>query len=366
MNPTLDSPLALRFEEALQPSVFLTQLRTSAENQAKRELAGLANDALKTALAGAKFVLDSNGMQVVFEGGIPKGAKLMRTVAGKVLPKLVDGKTGRILKNAVVSPTRVAVSATGGAALVIVEAAHLISDYDNAQRLKKVEGAVDALLHAHQSELKSRLKAIYGHCKELINGDLNQLSEHDKRALHGQCPVLMELRNRWKNDFELRLGTIKKAKPGVINQILWWRRDEAFRKDREAKAKDAIEALEIVQLMHFSLMLQMVLAGASGHMEAFKAHTLHDECQSWRELMEFTSKRATEICGNSEAEEFKPFLNAMSDLVEFWSPKRWEEVRSQGHLGISTRHYPPAPIEGEPSTSAPSSPTLILPANEPR
>ena len=145
MNPPNDSPLALPFEEALQPYAFVTQLKTSAEFQAKREMASLGNDAFKTALAGAKFVLDNTGMQVVFEGGIPKGAKLMRAVAGKALPKLVDGKTGKILKiGRVVGPAREAFSIGAGAALVIVEAAHMISGHDNAQRLKKVERGMDA------------------------------------------------------------------------------------------------------------------------------------------------------------------------------------------------------------------------------
>ena len=271
MNPTNDSPLALRFEEALQPSAFLTQLRTSAEIQTKRELASLANDSLKSALAGAKFVLDSKGMQVVFDGGIPKGAKLMLDRAGKRLPTLVDGKTGRILKiGRVPSQARKVASVSAGAALVIVEAAHMISGYDNAQRLKKVEGVADALLHAHKSELKSQLEAIYRHCKELINGDLNQLSENDQRELHRQCPKLMEIRARWRDDFEHRMRQIKKAEAGMVDTILVWRKDEALRKDREAKAKDAIDALEIVQLMHFSLMLQMCLAGASGRMESFR------------------------------------------------------------------------------------------------
>ena len=329
MNPTNDSPLALRFEEALQPSVFLIQLRTSSENQTKREWSDLGNDALKTALAGAKFVLDSKGFRVVFEGGIPKGAKLMHDVSGKALPTLVDGN-GKILKiGRVASSTRKVASVSAGAALVIVEAAHMISGRDNAKRLKKVEGAVDALLHAHKSELKSRLEAIYRHCKELISGDLSHLSEHDQRELHQQCQSLMELRARWRDDFKHRLGQIKKAEPGMINEILWWRKDEAYLKDREEKAKDAIDALEIVQLMHFSLMLQMCLAGASGHMEAFQAGTLRDECQSWRELMEFTSKRAMEICEHKylAPPEFKPILDAMSDLVGFWSPARWEEDR---------------------------------------
>ena len=330
MNPPNDSPLALRFEEALQPTVFLSQLRTAAENQTKRELEDLANDALKSALAGAKFVLDRNGMQVVFEGGIPKGAKLMCDVAGKALPTLVDGKTGRALKIARgVSSSRKVVSTTAGAALVIVEAAHMISGYDNAQRLKKVERAADALLHAHKSELKSRLKAIYGHCQELINGDLNQLSEHDRSKLHDQCLTLRELRDRWRADFEHRLRGIKPAEAGWMNRVLWWKREEGHRRNREEKAKEAGDTLEIIQLMHFSLMLQMILAGASGRMEAFEKTTLTAECKSWRELMEFTSKRATEICGNNEAEEFKPFLEAMADFVEIWSPDRWADDRKR-------------------------------------
>ena len=328
MNPTNDSPLALRFEDALQPSVFLTQLRTSAESQAKRELASLGNDALKPALAGAKFVLDSRGMQVVFEGGIPKGAKLMRDIAGKALPTLVDGKTGKIVKIARgASSSRKVVSAAAGTALVIVEAAHMISGYDNAQRLKKVEGAVDALVHAHKSELKSRLEAIYSHSKERIGGDLNRLSEHDQNVLYGKCEDLVELRARWRDDFRHRLGQIKTAEPGFMNKVLWWRKDEAHRKDREAKAKDAVDALEVVQLMHFSLMLQMSLAGASGHLEDFQKFTLPDECHKWSALMKFTSERAGEICGTSDPAEFAPFLEAVSDLVRFWSPNHWKEER---------------------------------------
>jgi len=64
-------------------------------------------------------------------------------------------------------------------------------------------------------------------------------------------------------------------------------------------------------------MLQMSLAGASGRMEPFQKHTLPDECHSWRELMEFASRRAKEICGNSAGNEFRPFLDAVADFVGF-------------------------------------------------
>ena len=137
-----DSPLALPFEQALQPSVFLTRLKQSAESQARREFGDLGNDALKAGIAAAKFVLDKKGVKVVFEGGIPKGAKFMKDAAGKYLPKLVDGKTGRVLKTGRNASTVGKVAElSASAALVVVEAAHLISGHDNAKRLKKVERA---------------------------------------------------------------------------------------------------------------------------------------------------------------------------------------------------------------------------------
>jgi hypothetical protein len=159
-----------------------------------------------------------------------------------------------------------------------------------------------------------------------MRGDLNSLTEEDKRELHRQCPVLMELRARWRDDFRHRLGDIKPASAGWIH-ILTRRRAKGLKIDRQRKAKNAIEALQMVQLMHFSLMLQMSLAGVAGRMDAFQDATLADECRSWRDLMIFTSRRANEICGAGEIQEFKPFLDAIADLVDFWSPDRWQEER---------------------------------------
>ena len=325
-----NSPLALTFEQALQPSVFLTRLRESAENQARREFGDLGNNALKAGLAAAKFVLDKQGMTVVFEGGIPKGAKLMKDAAGKLLPKLVDGKTGRVLKTGrIATSTGKAAKLSASAALAVVEVAHLISGHDNAKRLKSVEKGIDRLMHAHESELKSRLEAIYRYSKELLHGDIPQLTDSDKQELHGQCRDLIELRARWRADFRFQLSQIKAADPGWINQILFWQKDDALRASRENRATEASASLEFVQLMHFSFMLQMTLAGAAGRMEAFQNCTLRDECHSWKTLLEHATTRATEICGNDEAHEFRQFLKAMGELVEFWSPEQWENFRRQ-------------------------------------
>ena len=325
-----DSPLALPFEQALQPSVFLTRLKQSAENQARREFGDLGNDALKAGIAAAKFVLDKKGVTVVFEGGIPKGAKLMKDAAGKLLPKLVDGKTGRIIKTGrIATSTGRVAKLTADAALAVVEVAHLISGHDNAKRLKKVERGINALQHAHESELKSRLESIYRYSKELLHGDFNQLSDRDQQELHRQCRDLIELRARWRDDFRFQLSQIKSAEPGWINQILFWQKDDALRASRENRAAEAHNTLEIVQMMHFSFMLQMTLAGAAGRLEAFQKCTLKDECHSWKMLLEHAATRATEICGNDEAHELRQFLNAMTELVQFWSPEQWEDFRKR-------------------------------------
>lgn len=321
MHTHSDSPLALKFDEALRPSNFLAQITNAAENQARRELAGCGNHAFGAALAGAKFVLESGTMQVVFESGIPKGAKLMRDLSGRILPKLIDGKTNRVLQTArAVSTTRKVASVTAGAALIVVEAAHMISGYDNAKRLKRVEQSVDALVHAHESELKSRLEAIYRYSKELLHRDMGNLNEEDRRELHRQCRDLIELRARWRDTFQHRMSGIKSAEPSRLKKIFqFWRKDDLKREAQHERATEAFDTIEFVQLMHFSLMLQMSLAGASGRMEQFQSLTLVDEIHSWQRLSGFAKKRAEEITGGNVPPEFQCFLDEVDSMNEFWS-----------------------------------------------
>lgn len=322
MNFEPVSPLALTFEEALTPSRFLAQVAGAAEQGLRREIATLGNAALGLALASAKVVIDSGTVQVVFQKGIPAGARLMK--AGQTaLPALVDGKTGRILQvGRVASKGRAVASIAASSALIVVEAAHMISGHDNAKRLKVVERGVDRLVHAHESELKSRLEAIYRYSKELLHRGHEGLSDEDKRELHRQCRELMELRARWRDDFRHRMSKIDKADAGMGSKILWWRRKESHRKSREVKAQESLDAMEIVQMMHFSLVLQMALAGAAGKVEVFQKVTLPDESQSWWSLAEFGKTRVKEIAGGEAQEEFGHFLGALDELAGFWAPEK--------------------------------------------
>lgn len=314
------SSLALPFDEALRPSRFLTQVKLSSENQLRSEIAKHGNAVLAAAVVGAKISYEAGTVRVVFEKGIPAGAKLMKS-AGRTMPVLVDGKTGQIRSlGSVVSKGRAAGSFAASSALVVVQVAHMISGYDNAQRLKKVESGVDLLVHAHHSELKSRMEAIYRHSKELLHHGLGSLTPEDRRDLHRQCRDLMELRARWREEFKYRLGKVDPAAPGFWASILWWRREDAREQDMRRKADESRAALEFVELMHFSLMLQMALAGSAGRIEEFRGATLPDECESWRSLATFGRTRAREIAGRPEAQEFENFLTSLDDVAAYWTP----------------------------------------------
>jgi hypothetical protein len=199
----------------------------------------------------------------------------------------------------------------------------MISGHDNAKRLKVVERSVDRLVHAHESELKSRLEAIYRYSKELLHEGPAEISPEDKREIHRQCKELIELRARWRDDFRHMIGRIDKADPGTLNRIFFWNCDSAEKESRKEKAKEAMNALEVLQLMHFSLMLQMALAGAAGRMASFRELTLPDECKAWKDLAGFARRRVYEVTGTPRQASFRQFIEAVECLADFWtlSPK---------------------------------------------
>lgn len=319
-----NSPLALPFEDALYPSQFLSQITAAAENQLRAQVAAHGNRALGMAVAGAKIIFERGAVQVVFEGGIPVGARLMKA-GGGTLPALVDGKTGRILKwGKVASKGRAAAPAAANAALIVVQAAHMISGHDNAQRLKKVESSMDRLVHAHESELRSRLEAIYRYSKELLHHGASRLTDNDRQELQRQCRDLMELRARWRDDFRHQIGKIDRADASWMNKLFWWRREKAESNSREAKAREAEDLLEIIQLTHVCMMMQMTLASCSGRLESFQQLTLPDEFKAWRSVTEFGRRRAEEIAGDSGKAEFAQFLNHLAGVADYWAPLQRE------------------------------------------
>jgi len=312
------SPLALSFEEALCSSRFLEQMTSAAEHQMRAQIAEHGNHAFGLALAGTKFSFDAGKLQVVFEGGIPAGAKLLKS-GGKNLPALVDGKTGKLLKwGRVTSKGRSVASIAANSALIVVEAAHMISSHDNAKRLKTIERSMDRLVFAHESEIRARLEAIYRYSKELLINGPASLTAEDVRELHRQSRDVMELRARLRDDFRHKISLIDPAKAGASSKLLRWKRKRSLDKSRQVKALEFKEALEYVHLMHFSLMLQMALAGSAGKLDAFKKGTIPDECKAWHNLEDFAMERSKKISGADNDAQFAEILGFISELSNYW------------------------------------------------
>ncbi len=313
------SPLALPFEKALSVSKFSEQIRAAADNRLRREISLSSQAAARPAIVIAQVVTSSRGISVYFKGGIPRGAKFLEDAAGKAIPTLVDGKSATFLKNArVIGKTGKAAKAGATAVLMAVEVAHAVSGHDNAKRLRKVDRAVEVLIHAHEASLRSKLEAIYRHSKGILHKGIGALTDDDRSALNEQCRDLMELRSQWRHQFMHELQKIERADAGFMNRLLWWRKDRAQQRSRTARAEEAGASIELVHLMHFSLLLQTSLATAVGNVDQFVHATLPDEAESWRRLQSFAKRRAYEIVGG-RAREFRPFLTALDDLVNVWT-----------------------------------------------
>ncbi len=306
------SLLPLTFEEALVPSRFAQELRRSSERFAAEEI----QKSTGMTLQAAKRLLERGQMRVAFDKGA-SGVRLMKDKAGRELATLVDA-SGKTTANArrVGQATRVA-TATVSAAIALVEIAHVISDADNAKRLKKVEAGVDRLVRAHEAELKARLHAVYARAKEVLSNGPHNLTDQDRQELQRYCGDLSEIRARWSDDFKFQLHQIRAAKAGFFRTVIRVGKDKAHARARSARAAEANAELETLQLINFSIILQMVLSTALTRTAEFQNVTLPDEVERLISLLEFAEQRADQIAG-TDAPEFQGFLQAIAATVDVW------------------------------------------------
>lgn len=320
---TTNSPLSLPFELATQPSQFLEQIQTAAEEELRSDILEVGTKPLGVALAGAKFVMENRELTVIFPGGIPRGARLMQDKLGRHLPKLVDGKTGRVLKSARVAKGAKTAAMTASAALIVLEGAHMISGHDNAQRLKKIEKDVAKLVNAQQSELKARLEAIYRYAREIAGPGSGILTDAERNEIGRLCLDLMQLRTQWREDFLFELNRIEPAKA----DLLTFKKDESYKRNLQARVDQAEANLESVQWMHFTLLLQMALSAKAGRVDRFLSVTLPDEVAIWKNLSDHANKRALHIAGkNAMPKAWDNTLNHLRSLATVWDLERISET----------------------------------------
>ncbi|MFC4991329.1 hypothetical protein [Rubritalea tangerina] len=322
------SLLELPFDQAASPSLFAEHIQRSSEDDIRDQLNLAAKGTAKNAIASANFVMGKRGVEVVFKDGIPKGLELMKDKLGRQLPTLVDSKTRRTVETArVVGKGAKAAKAGAAVALIVVEAAHMISGADQMKKLRKIEAGVAELLHNHESELRSRLESMYRHSKEIITASNGKLSDFDRMEISTITRDLMELRAQWREKYLYKLKQIDKANPSFFKKWLPGTREASLKKSLSEKVTEAESALEAIQWMHFSLMLQMTLSAYTGRIDTFMHHTLADELVSWEKVINETTHKAKEISGSTNIrKEWDDFLDGLRSVPQVW------ETQHKRHL----------------------------------
>lgn len=328
MNTSL---LPVPFEQALISSKFARELRRSAQ----RAIIADVQRNMGVPLKGAKVVVSRGTLRVAFDKGAT-GVRLMKDRTGRELPTLVNA-SGKTSANArVVGRTTRVAGASVSAAIAVIEVAHIISDADNTKRLRKVEVGVDRLLRAHEAELKAKLQAIYSHAREMLSRGADALSDHERHELQRYCRELFEIRARWLDDLKFQLENLEPTEPGFVRRLVRVGKEKAHARVRRQRAAEAEGTLEILQLINFSLMLQMVLSAASGRTTEFRHITLPDEAQRLSSFCEFAKRRADEIAG-ADAPELKRFLQAIAGTVDVWHaalpPRRSRTLQDRASRG---------------------------------
>lgn len=311
------NPFSLSFNEALQGQDFLGEIRSSAEEKIRANLLQSCTGPAKVLLASANFALQRGQLVATFPKTGAKAHTLMKS--GNAIKAVATTSKGHTTEIAtLIKGGRLAGTGALAAGLVVVEAAHIISDHDNAKKLKKIVKDTTRLVHFQESELVAELEAIYRQAKEIAYQQSTELSEQDQSQIAAMSQSLFKLRAQWRHNFSHRLSEIEKAKAGWWTQALRWQRDSSHSKAVEKKSDEVNHPMEMLRLMHFSLQLQFGLSQLTGRSTAFREATMPDEVQEWFDLAAYARHRGTEITGGKLNENFENFISGVNNLARFW------------------------------------------------
>jgi hypothetical protein len=259
------NPLAkLSFREALDRTRVVDTVQQALGATLGRHLQSLGN------LGETAAVIQSTTLkegQIVVQFSREAAERLSDGSAKRMgdLAIAVDSKTGQILSHArEVSPDTLSKIASLGPA--IVSAAHAISAWDNARKLKHIGESVSALLEGRQIDKLSRLESVYETAREV----LSTRPPDAQVTLREARRVLKELRSAWFQEMTDRLLDIEDpAKRGLLERFF----------TRKAAAADGIkQALSdqerIVYFIWFSTTLEGTIAEQMGERQAFLDLTL--------------------------------------------------------------------------------------------
>lgn len=269
--------LPATFDEVLQ----LKPIADGVQKAVNQHLSGmLLTQGANMAVQGVDLLANKGGLLVKFSGQ-NGAARLMMDGSGKIIPTLVDPKTGKILENARAAQGLKAMGKLANVAAIAVSIANIVSAYDQVKRLESIEKKMDFLIKARRWDQAAKLETIYFHAREILAHP--EFGPDEKRELHGLCRELRELRITWRHELDAKLDQVKAEREGGG----WsWFLDKFNKDSREQKHVASIhEAMGILDaethLMDVSVALQTALAWAADKHDVLLTETLPAESLAW-------------------------------------------------------------------------------------
>lgn len=336
-TPTVRPLALLPFDEALQIVPLLDDLQKAAQATLVSELAQFPGDigsaALQAASVGMNWGTHAAKFTQETEALLSSGSLILnRTKDGA--DTLLSAKKGSLfVENAKLAKGAGAAAKLANVMAIAVNICHVVSGIDTARKVERISKDVQFLREARRVTQLSRLEAIYRHAKELLS---EPLGEYEKRRLYELTMSLFELRAEWRRELMLNLDNVKNDEAG------WWGFTTRKHRQRgldEEKSK-AISRGEIeIQLMDFSIVLQMALAFAAGKHEAFLFVSMPDELRDWERLGKLLHEKAGYIKETSakQGASVAPLLKHFDSIV-----RRFQEIK---------KHDPNALLEQAESAS---------------
>lgn len=314
LSPKFDSPITrLTFQESLHPQSFAGAAESAATTSLSNLLDQSVGDGVQLALQSVR--LTQQGAEMVVSASI-HGQKLLdkglvryplHKLSGKRLPQLVDARTGQVVEKLKEIPVSNITSKLATVSGAVVSAAHLIAGADLAKRMEHVESKLDRLLALHRVDQFAKLERIYISARELAYYPLDQGRKFEMWRLRQE---LRELRSAWRQEFTLKLNQIDKpATHGWFRQL--------FSRQRTIGRK-IVEDITLgeaeVDLMHYSMRLEHVLAIGSDTLEEF-IQSQGSEIEQLDTLSRLLREKSSYISGKFQDLSAESTIAAVSALI---------------------------------------------------
>lgn len=278
----------ISFRDAIHFARFGEQISGRLLSEVNSHLTDGASDAL---IVGLEVVNSAQARDLILARFPSATAQLLEqesavqlvTKNGEKLLIAVDKNGRRFISQAKqIDPSAVSRIANIGA--LIVGTAHIISGYDNAKKIGRIDKKVDLQIELLGNDLSAQLEAIYESLKErLAAPDSGEYKNH----LFAMKHQLKELRCRWFLNMESNLKTMTNpSERGFLTKL--------FSRKKSSNQKIILELAnhqEPLHLIRFAIQMEQVIAEVLGESHGFYRLTVPDVQSQIRELSKLVDER---------------------------------------------------------------------------